>query len=418
MDGVLKLQIIVFFLCFLSSLTRHSVIESWSLVKSQISDDLDFSNLVLGMIDMIFLFCYAAGNITLGYLADKHNPKKILCYSMIISSVSYIAILMMTVFLYKAAGLYAIFIIFNGFFQGAVWPCCISIMGNWYSVNNRGKIMGVWIINSSLGNILGSQGASGMVSKGIKWQLALITFVYFYVLSLYLNIFFLKDRPEGHTETQENLKTVSLKHALKMPGVINYSIIFACVKMAHYSFILWLPSYIYKQLNESEYEGGALASLYDIGGLVGCIFIGWISDKISCRVYIFFPLLIGSLPLILSFTLGSEKTIWIFYLLIPIVGLIMGGVSNLICSAVAADLGQNDSDEYDSRTTVVGIIEAAGGVGAGLGQVIIGRLVGEDWNNVFYFTFGVTLFSVFAMVPIVIRAIKTPKVNDEKEDEI
>ena len=418
MDGVLKLQLIVFFLCFYSSFTRHSVVESWSLVKSHISDDLDFSNLILGLIDMIFLFSYAAGNITLGYLADKYNPKKILCYSIIMSSVPYIAILLMTVFLYKVAALYVVFFLFNGFFQGAIWPCCISIMGNWFSVSNRGKIMGIWIINSSLGNILGSQGASGMVSKGIKWQLALITFVYFYVFSLYLNIFFLKEKPEGHAGTHENIKIVSLKHALKMPGVINYSIIFACVKMVHYSFILWLPSYIYKQLNESEFEGGVLASLYDIGGLAGCVIIGWITDKISCRVYVFFPLLIGSLPLILSFTLGSNKTIWIFYMLIPIVGLIMGGVSNLIASAVAADLGQSDNDEYDSRTTVVGIIEAAGGVGAGLGQIIIGRIVGEDWNNVFYVTFGVTLFAVFAMVPIVIRAIKTPKVDHQKEDEI
>lgn len=409
MDGILKLQIIVFVLCFLSSLTRHSLVESWSIIKPQISDDLDFSNIILGLIDMLFLFCYAFGNITLGHLADKYNPKKILCYSMIIAAIFYIFILLMALSLYKSPALYAIFTIFNGFFQGAIWPCCISIMGNWYSAGNRGKIMGIWIINTSIGNIFGSQAGSGMVSDGVEWQLALITFVYFFVFSTYLNIFFLKDKPEGHNESHERLKQVSIIHALKIPGVVSYSVIFACVKMVHYSFILWLPSYIYKQLNESEYEGGVLASLYDVGGLIGCILVGWISDKVSNRVYIFFPLLISSLPLILSFALGSKQSIWVFYILIPIVGLIMGSVSNLICSAIAVDLGQEKQDEYDSKTTIVGIIEAAGGVGAGIGQVIIGKIVGESWNNLFYLAFGITLFACFAMVPIVVRSVKSQK---------
>lgn len=414
MDGILKLQIIVFILCFLSSLTRHSLVESWSILKPQISDGLDFSNFILGLIDMLFLFCYAAGNITLGHLADKYNPKKILSYSMIIAAIFYVFILFMALALFKSPALYAICTIFNGFFQGAIWPCCISIMGNWYSAENRGKIMGLWIINTSIGNIFGSQAGSGMVSGGVEWQLILITFVYFFVFSTYLNILLLKDKPEGHIESHERLKHVSIIYALKIQGVINYSIIFACVKMVHYSFILWLPSYIYKQLNESEYEGGALASLYDVGGLIGCILVGWISDKVSNRVYIFFPLLIGSLPLILSFTLGSKNSIWIFYILIPIVGLIMSGVSNLICSAVAADLGQKKNDEYDSKTTIVGIIEASGGVGAGIGQIIIGKIVGEDWNNVFYLAFGITLFACFAMVPIVVRSVRSQK-NDEVE---
>lgn len=417
MDGYLKLQIIVFIMCFLSSMTRHIMLESWSISKTQISDDLHFSSLTLGVIDTIFLFFYALGNIILGYISDIYSPKLIMCASMLISSAMHSAVLFMTLALYKEAAVYGIFIIINGFFQGSIWVCCISIMGNWYSVHNRGKVMGFWIVNASLGNVLGSQIASGMIESGVSWQLALIFFLYLFVISIFLNLKFLKDKPEGHQTKHTNLKKVSFLHALKMPGVISYSIAFACVKMTHYSIIMWLPSYIYKQLDQPEYIGGVMASLYDIGGVFGCILLGWLSDKISARVFLFFPLLVGSLPLILSFTLGSKETIWLFYLLIPIVGFIMGGVSNLICSAVAADLGQHPDKEYDARTTVCGIIEGSGGFGAAFGQIIIGGIVGENWNNVFYFCFAVTLMAVFSMVPIIAKAIRT-KGKDEDEVEV
>lgn len=413
MDGYLKLQILVFIMCFLSSMTRHIMLESWSISKTHISDDLSFSSFMLGVIDTIFLFFYALGNIILGYVSDIYSPKLIMCASMLISSTMHSVVLLLTLYLYKQVAVYGIFIIINGFFQGSIWVCSISIMGNWFSVNNRGKVMGLWIVNSSLGNVLGSQIASGMIEGGVSWQLCLILILYLFVISLFLNLIFLKDKPEGQQKNHPKLKRVSFCHALKMPGVISYSIAFACVKMTHYSFVMWLPFYIYKQLEQSEYMGGVMASLYDIGGVFGCILLGWISDKISARVFLFFPLLVGSLPLILSFTLGSSETIWLFYLLIPIIGFIMGGVSNLICSAVASDLGEHSDEEYDAKSTVCGIIEGSGGFGAAFGQVIIGGIVRENWNNVFYFCFAATLMAVLSMIPIIAKAMKTKIKKDD-----
>lgn len=87
MDSFLKKQILIFILCFLCSMTRHATIESWYMIKPEIRRDLKFGGIELGAIDMIFLFCYAAGNVINGLLGDKYSPKFILHLGMLISCI-------------------------------------------------------------------------------------------------------------------------------------------------------------------------------------------------------------------------------------------------------------------------------------------------------------------------------------------
>ena len=88
MDPYVKARFIVFFLCFMVNLGRHALLESWNASKPQIEDELSFSSIVLGGIDMVFLFSYAAGNVINGILSDKYNPKTILNIGMIVASIA------------------------------------------------------------------------------------------------------------------------------------------------------------------------------------------------------------------------------------------------------------------------------------------------------------------------------------------
>jgi len=45
--------------------------------------------------------------------------------------------------------------IINGFSQSAGYPGLVAIMGNWFGKDSRGILLGLWSINSNLGNILG-----------------------------------------------------------------------------------------------------------------------------------------------------------------------------------------------------------------------------------------------------------------------
>lgn len=45
--------------------------------------------------------------------------------------------------------------IINGFSQSAGYPGLVAVMGNWFGKDSRGILLGLWSINSNLGNILG-----------------------------------------------------------------------------------------------------------------------------------------------------------------------------------------------------------------------------------------------------------------------
>ena len=414
MNAFLKTQIIVFCLCFACNLTRHALMESWNVSKDHIETELGFSSFTLGLIDMLFLFSYATGNVVNGILADKYNTKHVLCIGMLVSSLIYccvrfIQILFMAVCYYKVSALYCLFFSVTGFFQGSVWVCTVTIMSNWFTLHNRGKVLGFWIINTSVGNVIGSQLGSGLLQLGLKWQLMIIIFLYLFSTSFFLTFLFCIEKPGHFEELKQAKRSLPVLKALKLPGVLPYSLLIGCTKLLHYSFFMWLPLFATQKLDLSDYYGGVLASCYDLGGILASIIIGWFSDRLTDRIFAFFPLLIGVLPFIFCIAFVSSQTVWIFFFIIPIIGFGIGGVTNLVSSVVAADLGQATHGDYDCKTTIVGIIDGSGSIGAGIGQIIIGSLSSHSWESVFIFLFIVNFLAIIDSLPLLVKALKNRK---------
>lgn len=69
-----------------------------------------------------------------------------------------------------------------------------------------------------------------------------------------------------------------------------------------------------------------------------------------------------------------------------IAGFFVGGAANLVSGAVSADLGRQEALQGDARalSTVTGIVDGTGSVGAALGQVMIPVLqMWFGWGSVF-----------------------------------
>jgi sugar phosphate permease len=88
MEISFKSKFSVFSICFLCNVVRHADIVAWSIIRPQFKEDLKFTSFVLGVIDMMFLFSYAIGNIISGSLGDSYDSKKVLCLGMMGSGVS------------------------------------------------------------------------------------------------------------------------------------------------------------------------------------------------------------------------------------------------------------------------------------------------------------------------------------------
>ena len=91
----------------------------------------------------------------------------------------------------------------------------------------------------------------------------------------------------------------------------------------------------------------------------------------------------------------------LLYILIFILGFFVGGISNIISGTACADLGKHDALKHNSKalSTVTGIVDGTGSIGAALGQKGIGYLQDNgSWTGVFIL---MTWFVFLSSIPLV-----------------
>jgi len=70
----------------------------------------------------------------------------------------------------------------------------------------------------------------------------------------------------------------------------------------------------------------------------------------------------------------NDDTIWLFYVLIPLIGITVSGVNGLVAGAVAADLGYTSELQGNDAAiaSVTGIVDGTGSLGSAVGMILIG----------------------------------------------
>uniref|UniRef100_A0A8C2B9Q4 Solute carrier family 37 member 1 n=1 Tax=Cyprinus carpio TaxID=7962 RepID=A0A8C2B9Q4_CYPCA len=179
---------------------------------------------------------------------------------------------------------------------------------------------------------------------------------------------------------------ISFMRALRIPGVVEFSLCLLFAKLVSYTFLFWLPLYITKAAHLDAKKAGDLSTLFDVGGIVGGILAGVISDKMGKRATTCAVMLLLAAPTLYGFSMISQ------FGLGPTIGMLLvcGGLVNgpyaLITTAVSADLGTHKSLKGNARalSTVTAIIDGTGSVGAAVGPLLAGLLSAQGWDQVFY----------------------------------
>ena len=106
---------------------------------------------------------------------------------------------------------------------------------------------------------------------------------------------------------------------------------------------------------------------------------------------------------------GAPGDQLIVAVLMSLCGLFIGGASNMIGAACAADLGKT-AIEYglpSAVSLVTGIIDGTGSVGAAVGQVTIPFLeLNYGWGSVFLMFMVMCSISTVSLLPVVIRELR------------
>lgn len=155
-------------------------------------------------------------------------------------------------------------------------------------------------------------------------------------------------------------------------------------------------------------SAGNLSTLFDVGGIIGGILAGYISDKLRARATTAASFMCTSIPAMLLYRRYGSISKFSNIALMMIVGLLVNGPYALITTAVSADLGTHSSLKGDSRAlaTVTAIIDGTGSIGAALGPLLTGFLSSKSWDAVFYMLIAGAFAAALLLTHLVIAEIK------------
>nr|XP_015302302.1 PREDICTED: glycerol-3-phosphate transporter isoform X1 [Macaca fascicularis] len=399
---------------------------------------------LLGALDYSFLCAYAVGMYLSGIIGERLPIRYYLTFGMLASG-AFTALFGLGYFYnIHSFGFYVVTQVINGLVQTTGWPSVVTCLGNWFGKGRRGLIMGVWNSHTSVGNILGSLIAGYWVST--CWGLSFVVPGAIVAAMGIVCFLFLIEHPKDvrcsstlltHSKGSENgtnrlrlqkqiLKTeknrpldpemqclllsdgkgsihpnhvvilpgdggsgtaaISFTGALKIPGVIEFSLCLLFAKLVSYTFLFWLPLYITNVDHLDAKKAGELSTLFDVGGIFGGILAGVISDRLEKRASTCGLMLLLAAPTLYIFSTISKMGLEATIAMLLLSGALVSGPYALITTAVSADLGTHKSLKGNAHalSTVTAIIDGTGSVGAALGPLLAGLLSPSGWSNVFY----------------------------------
>nr|GEV87557.1 putative glycerol-3-phosphate transporter 1 [Tanacetum cinerariifolium] len=421
-----------------ASFLRQSNVLSWVLGSGWAPFNGSNGTALLGDLDLAFLFIYAVGMFFSGHIGDRMNLRIFLTIGMVgtglftsLFGVGYWANI--HVFYY-----YLIVQMIAGLFQSTGWPSVVAVVGNWFGKSKRGLIMGIWNAHTSVGNITGSLIASYFLKYGWGWSMVvpgLISVVIGIVVFMFLpvdpeSVGVDKDEDEpdftkqGVTEPLLSSKTenekgsaVGFLEAWRIPGVAPFAFCLFFAKLVAYTFLYWLPFYISHTAINGEFlsneAAGNLSTMFDVGGVVGGILAGHISDRLDARAITAASFTYCAIPALYLYRSYGHISMPVNVILMMVIGMFVNGPYALITTAVSADLGTHKSLKGNSKAlaTVTAIIDGTGSIGAAIGPVLTGYISTQSWSAVFTMLMGSAFVAGLFLTKLVVAEV-TAKCQD------
>jgi OPA family sugar phosphate sensor protein UhpC-like MFS transporter len=363
-----------------------------------------------GLINSAFLTTYMLGQFLFGPLGDRLGPRRILLLGLTLSILAAVG----SGFSLTLPAFIA-FAVLQGIAQSTGWSNVSKTMSSWFSLRERGRIIGLWCSHYTVGLAAAGVFAGWLTDHwgrlvpvrvlgyGIVpfWPAAFWGPAAALCLVVVLSWLLLRNRPEDvglppiekyHGEPESLLATENRQHiapegswnvigeVLASSTIWMLAIAYFSIKLVRYSFIFWGPKYVAECLGKDATESTIINAALPIGGLVGVIATGYISDtwfQARRAPVIVISLLLASGTLMIGLT--PINNIWLMAGLFFIVGVFLFGPDSMISATAAMDFGTKRG-----AGTAIGCINGIGSIGGILGGWLPGRITTEtDWTPLF-----------------------------------
>ncbi|MEV8566388.1 MFS transporter [Streptomyces sp. NPDC051322] len=370
--------------------------QTFSVAKLGILDDPTVNTVLtehaLGAIDAVYLAAYAAGQFLWGMWADRFGPRVVVIGGMI-GAIAAACLMGLSSALLVFGGAMVI----QGLAQSAGWAPLCKNMGNFFSVGERGRILGLWSTNYAFGGLVAPP-FLGWVAYSVfdSWQAAFFGGAATLGLILVLFLVFQRNSPKdvglaapdeapsapGPDIAADDVKEAGptslalYRETLRDRMVLTLGVSYFLLKPARYAILLWGPVIVSRRLPEVGKVGDTLIPIaFGVTGVAAPILIGWVSDRLfqSRRVpgcVIALGVLTAALALFMPLTAAGNAGVMIAML--ALIGLAVYAADAMISCVAAVDFGS-----AKGAGTAAGLVNGCGSVGAILGGLLPGFLSGS-----------------------------------------
>lgn len=384
--------------------------KSFTFVMPFISDDLGFSKTDLGIIATVLYITYGVSKLLSGVLADKSNPRYFMAFGLIITG-------LLNIVFGSSSSVLAFSIVWglNGVFQAWGWPSITKILTYWFDKENRGTW---WSVCNTAHNIGGGilPLLTVLVATAIGWRFSLYLSGVISIAMGFVLMHRLRDIPESlglppvkekqnnavavDSDKEISIKDILLQQVLSNPSVWFLAFCYFAVYVLRMALGDWGMFFFIEEKGYSPTFSSSAILWFEVGGFVGVLFGGYVSDKVFKG---------NRLPYCLLCFFGiliSAGAIW--YSPIPIRGIDFAYMALLgffvFGPQMLVGLAASENVDKQAAATANGFVGLFAYLGAACAGMPLGMIIDRwHWEGFFYTLIGSTIAGLLFILAIIVN---------------
>jgi OPA family sugar phosphate sensor protein UhpC-like MFS transporter len=266
--------------------------KSYVFAMPGLIEELHFDKGQLGLLGTLFSIAYGVSKFTSGMLSDCSSPRYFMAAGLMLTGICNILF-----GLSSSLILFALFWGLNGWFQGFGAPPCVRFLTQWYSHTERGGWWSTWSTSHNVGSFT-IPWIVGWSLEQWGWRYAMyIPGVICIMGSLFL-VNRLRDTPQslglppiekyrndysdglGKEEPATSFRTIFTTYILRNKSLWLLAAAYFFIYIVRIGISDWTALFLIEAKGYSRLVATGTASLFEVGGLMGGLAAGWISDRL------------------------------------------------------------------------------------------------------------------------------------------
>ncbi|EAP0946535.1 MFS transporter [Salmonella enterica] len=372
--------------------------------------DIGMTAVQFGTASSIYYILYGISKFGSGLLADRINPRIFLTPVLLV-----IAIINVGVGMCNNVTILLTLYCLTAVAQGCGFPPIAKAISQWYSKSERGGWYSLWNTSHNVGGALAPLIASAVIAYSGNWRYAFFVPAFITLVQAIVSAIFMRDKPEKYglpnvgvwkndkkqLEINKRSEAGLTMWRMFRTYILNNPIIWIaicgdlCIYVIRTVTDDWVSVYFVKELGWDLIKSNSLVAWFEVGGILGGLTSGIISDKLF-HADRWVTILIYSIILLLGMG-GVALTIHIHYYLVAICFFIIG--AGIYAPQMLFALGVIEASHSDGAGAATGLKGGVTYVGAALAGAPIAMIQKYySWNGVF------GLLGIIAVVLIVLTA--------------